>query len=150
MFVKSDTFESINVRKVIPLTDSTTALKVTKADGTTDFVTFDTTNMSVSVSGGIVATNINATSSKELKENIEEFKSEALEIINSVKIYSFNFISDPNNMKVGIIAEENPGLIAPTGKSQDITNTLNILLKAVQELDSKLNKLEERINGLTS
>jgi len=86
------------------------------------------------------------TSSREHKENIKEAKENALDIINSVSVHSYNMKGDEtHSLKVGFIAEEtNPLLSTPAQNAMDMGNTVGILIKAVQELSYRLRILEKR------
>jgi len=80
------------------------------------------------------ATSVLSTSSREFKENIKDFEGKALDILKNVKIVNYNFIGDTNK-KVGFIAEETDSLLSgPSKNSIDYSNTIGLLIKAIQEL----------------
>lgn len=81
-------------------------------------------------------------SKREYKENIKLVDYSALDIINSTKICSFNMKGDEEKAyRVGFIADDTNPIIS--GKNQDVMdlqNCIGILMKAVQELSSKIDK----------
>jgi hypothetical protein len=95
--------------------------------------------------GGISAPSYTATSSRNVKKNIKSFKKSALDIIKRINIVSFKYRKDKDPIpQIGFIAEDTDPLLS--GKDQDsmrINTTIGILLKAVQELDEKIEKLKE-------
>ena len=95
--------------------------------------------------GYLYATVFQSTSSREFKSNIKPYKQSALNIINDVKIVSFNYKEDPDKkLNIGFVAEDTHEHLS--GKNKDIfdlNNTIGILLKGVQELDKKVEKLNK-------
>lgn len=85
-------------------------------------------------------------STKEAKTNIEDYKDNALDIINDTNIISFNYKGDETNRpKIGFIAEETNSLLStPEQNKFDLYNAVGLLMKAVQELCIRLNKLENK------
>jgi hypothetical protein len=100
---------------------------------------------------GIVdALSFNSHSARKLKKNIKVFKKDALSIVNSVKVKEFNFRRDKKRTyRVGFISDDTDPILS--GKNQDgfdLNNTIGVLLKAVQELSAKVEKLEkEKVDG---
>ena len=84
----------------------------------------------------------NATSKKEEKEEIEEYKKDALELINKLKIVSYKYKEDPLP-RVGFIAEDSDSAFTNGGKGFDINSSIGILLKAVQELSQEIERLKK-------
>jgi len=99
------------------------------------------------ISGTVTGGSFNTTSTRKSKENINPFQKNGTEIINSLEIKEFNFISDKDkNYRVGFIADDtNPILSGEDRDKFDINNTIGVLLKALQEQDTKIRKLEREI-----
>jgi hypothetical protein len=96
----------------------------------------------------VTAPSFNASSSRKVKENISEAEENALEIVKNTKIVRYSYIDDPDSyMHIGFIAEDTPEIM--TGKDSNtmaLSDVCGVLLKAVQELTAKIEKLEsERI-----
>src|SRR5574344_399502 len=90
-----------------------------------------------SVTAGTLATS----SKRSLKKNIKEFKKSALDIINGVDVVSFNYKTEGRDADahVGFIADDTDELLS--GKAHDsmqLSNCIGILIKAIQELSSKV------------
>jgi hypothetical protein len=90
--------------------------------------------------GTVTAPSFSATSSETVKKNIKPFKKSALNIIEKVDIVSFEYKNSEDPIpQIGFIAENtDPSL---SGKNQDsmrINSTIGLLLKAVQELSTKI------------
>ena len=82
---------------------------------------------------------------KEIKKNIEPFTKSALDIINNTDIVSFEFeITDlEGETHIGFIAEDTPEELATSTHDQMVVpSSLSILMKAIQELDKKLQIIE--------
>lgn len=88
-------------------------------------------------------------SKRALKENILDFKKSATDIINSVKICSFNMKGDPEkDYRVGFIADDTDPILS--GKNQDIMdlqNCIGVMMKAIQELSSEIETLKQKLNS---
>lgn len=100
--------------------------------------------------GEIHASGFNSTSSRKYKENIVEYKEDAQELIDQIKVVSYNYIEDKaKTPKVGFIAEDTDTLLStPAQDSMDVTNVLGVLLKAVQQMNRKLEALEDRLDDI--
>ena len=97
--------------------------------------------------GGIGAGggNFFVASTREVKKNIEPFTKSALDIINDTDIVSFEFEETElqGETHIGFIAEDTREELATSAHDQMVVpSTLGILLKALQELDEKLQILE--------
>lgn len=91
--------------------------------------------------GACGSTNFFSTSSKIYKKNIEPYAPSAVKIIKDIDIVSFNYI-DYSHTKVGFIAEDAPiELATETHDRLDTMNSLGLLLKALQELNNRIDKL---------
>jgi hypothetical protein len=87
------------------------------------------------------STNFFSTSSRIYKTNIQTYAPSAIDIIKNVDIVSFNYI-DYEHTKVGFIAEDSPiELSTETQDKLDTGNALGLLLKAVQELNTRIDNL---------
>ena len=119
------------------------------ANANTNRVGIATTNPqhTLHVNGGIGAGggNFFPASTREIKKNIEPFTKSALDIINSTDIVSFEFEQGglEGEIHIGFIAEDTPEELATSAHDQIvIPSSLGILMKALQELDEKLQILE--------
>jgi hypothetical protein len=84
-------------------------------------------------------------STREIKKNIQPFTKSALEIINDTDIVSFEFeiTGLEGETHIGFIAEDTREELATNTHDQMVVpSSLGILLKAIQELDKKLQILE--------
>jgi hypothetical protein len=91
--------------------------------------------------GACGSTNFFTVSSKIYKKNIQPYSPSAVKIIKDVNIVSFNYI-DYDHTKVGFIAEDSPKeLSSETKDKMDTGNSLGLLLKALQELNNRIDKL---------
>lgn len=86
----------------------------------------------------------NTGSLRALKENIVDTSINALDIIDNTDIVEFNFISDKTKeRRVGFIADDTDELLSgPLHDKMDLNNCIGVLLKAIQELNAKINALE--------
>lgn len=86
-------------------------------------------------------------SKREFKENIELVDYSCLDIINSIRICSFNMKGDAEkDYRIGFIADDTDARVA--GKNHDIMdlqNCIGVLIKAVQELSQEVEKLKKRL-----
>jgi hypothetical protein len=95
--------------------------------------------------GAIGAGGFFPTSSRDVKTNIQPYTNSGLDIVNATEIVRFKFDIDglEDDAKVGFIAEDAP--IELTGPDRDkmiLPTTAGIIMKALQELDTKLKVLE--------
>ena len=104
----------------------------------------------------------NATSDKRAKENIKPATYSALELINKLPVYTYNYKNNNENM-TGILAQD---LLAAQPKELDLVSNINatgedndymsikndklmfVLLKAIQEQQEEINTLKQRIRQL--
>ena len=95
-------------------------------------------------------------SDRRLKENIAPTTINALDIINKLDMVEFDFIKDKKHEEVGLIAQEVEKVI-PQAISRnpentddflhiDYTTLVPYLIKAIQELNQKLEEVNERRN----
>jgi len=95
--------------------------------------------------GPIGSPNFFPTSTRDVKTNIQSYTGSGLDIVNATEIVRFKFDIDglEDEAKVGFIAEDAP--IELTGPDRDkmiLPTTAGIIMKALQELDTKLRILE--------
>lgn len=96
----------------------------------------------------LYASGFYVSSLRSLKENIEPTKVKATDLINSQEIVDFNYKADEDKAhKVGLIADDSdPLFLDKKGETVDLYNTCGILMKAVQELSARIEKLESKLN----
>ena len=90
-------------------------------------------------------------SSRDYKENIQEITSiEAMKTLKGLQPVKYNFKRDPlKDLTVGFIAEDVPDLVATKGrKALSPLEIVAVLTKVVQEQQTLVAKLTERINEL--
>jgi hypothetical protein len=94
---------------------------------------------------GVYADAYYTTSTRAAKKNISQFTGSALDIIKDVNIVSFNYKNDEKqSAKIGFIAEDTNELLTGQDKSaHDHANSIGLLLKAVQELQSEVERLKK-------
>lgn len=98
---------------------------------------------------------VHSGSKRSLKTNIIPFEGNGLEIIKSVDVVKYNFKRDVETKPaekitdyIGFIADDTDTHLS--GKNHDEmiqTNCIGVLIKAVQELNAKVEELTRRING---
>ena len=93
-------------------------------------------------------------SDRKLKENIEPTPVNALDKINALNLVAFDYIKDKTHEEIGLIAQEVLNIIpSSVEKYEDEDNHLTInyskfvpyLIKAIQELNQKIEKMEKTI-----
>lgn len=104
----------------------------------------------------------NATSDRRAKTNINPLKSSALSVVKSLPIYTFNYVDKPEELVVGLIAQEaaeHPlddfnmvDNINASGQGYDLmqmkeSKLVYVLWKAVQELSAEVESLKEQLNS---
>ena len=98
------------------------------------------------IDGELTANAFNIASARIYKENIADWNEDAISILNSVDVVAFNYISDPTKLqRIGFIADDTDEIMSGPEQSYfDMSNTVGILLKAVQQLSAKVKELEEK------
>ncbi|WP_423737733.1 tail fiber domain-containing protein [Chitinophaga caseinilytica] len=96
------------------------------------------------VTGSSTATAFYQSSLRSLKKDIQPFQSSALGILGKAQVRTFIFKADSTGHRnIGFIADEVPAEMAtPDRNGVDQASTVGLLVKAVQELEAKNNKLE--------
>lgn len=99
------------------------------------------------VTGSVTSTGFYQSSLRALKMNIKTCELNATRIIDSLKIREFEYKKDPGKKVVGIIADDEPSIVSGEKHDHlDMMNAVGLLLKSVQELNARLDKLEQQIN----
>ncbi|QFP93354.1 UNVERIFIED_ORG: chaperone domain of endosialidase [Xanthomonas phage Xoo-sp15] len=94
-----------------------------------------------------LAGNLNNASSREYKDNIEVFKGNAMEIINSSVAKTYTYKGDESQqVKVGLIAEEAPELISGVD-TVDSYGMATLSWKGLQEVYAELQELKQKVNN---
>ncbi len=91
------------------------------------------------------ANTFNATSLRSLKKNIHRFRRSALEILRCVEVVSYQYKTETGGYEhTGFIAEDAPPCLTGTGHDvMALSDTVGMLIRAVQELDARISHLEE-------
>lgn len=108
------------------------------------------------IGSGSVKYWIDKSSDRRLKENITSTSVQALNEINQLNLVSFDYIENKKHEEIGLIAQEVekviPQAISRDPESEDsylhidYTAFVPYLIKAIQELNQKLEKVNERRN----
>lgn len=100
---------------------------------------------------------ITTASDRRLKENIEPTPVKALDKIKGLNLVTFDYIKDKSHEEIGLIAQEVLDIIpnvVSEYEGEDSHLTINYakfipyLLKAIQELNQKINLMEERYGSI--
>ena len=85
-------------------------------------------------------------SAEEYKENIHRATLNATNLLNKVNVVDFNYKSDKDKKKkIGFIADYTDELLATSEHNRmDTSNCIGVLIKAVQELSDRIERLENR------
>lgn len=98
---------------------------------------------SMSIIGNVSASAFYQVSSRTMKTNIEPFTGSGLNIMGSVQVVRFNYLNDLQNSHIGFIAEDTPTELSTINQNvMDTNSTIGVLIKAVQELTTRVNELE--------
>lgn len=105
---------------------STGEIRVTKAGSTTDYTS-------------IKASAFTNSSSYELKQDISVMNRSALDIVDTVAVYEYRYISDvedgnSEDWKIGLIAEYSSQVATPDGSGVDVYKMASVNWRATQEL----------------
>lgn len=105
----------------------------------------------ISSIGRLNATSFNAISARESKMGIELFLGSALDIVDATRICTYYYKTDEKQeyLKIGFIADDTDEMLATKKHdTMDITSCIGVLLKAVQELNAKVEAQQEEIQKL--
>ena len=89
----------------------------------------------------VTATGFYESSSRSLKQDIEDWKADALDLVRRVRVRQFAYKTAPSDRRVGIIAEEAEWPFTD-GRGFNVADTLAVLLRGFQQLDERLAALE--------
>ena len=146
LYIQSnDAFFNLSVApfdRVVILTAGNTSYKgeTTSSNGWSRNLAFTVNDVAISAPG------FNNTSLRELKENIEDYEVNALELINNLKIVKYDYKDDnaPKDM-IGVIVDDEStadDFKDESGNAINIYKMISILTKSVQELSKKLDELK--------
>ena len=100
-------------------------------------------------SGALTAQSFLESSLRSVKKNIELFKKSGTQLVNELKIVTFDRNDNLIKNKIGIIADDSPKeFLSETKDSVDLYKTTFIQAKAIQELIEENKKLKEELHNL--
>lgn len=93
----------------------------------------------------VAASAFQQASSADLKQNIKDFSGSAMEIIRRARVRKFVYKSAPTEERIGFLADEAPFEFKCRADDGSISlgDVVAVLVKAVQELDARLFRIEE-------
>ncbi len=103
--------------------------------------------------GNLTVTGLFQNSSRKLKENISSFSvKEALRIFKQLNPVKFNLKNDDKKeLRLGFIAEDTPDQVASEKKDAvNINHIVTVLTKVVQDQQSKISELQDKMNAINS
>ena len=104
--------------------------------------------------GSVSAMTVTQRSKQSIKKNIEKYNENATDIVKNSEIYTYNFVSENDNDKkhIGFVIADNGGnyktpeqVISKDREGISNYDMTSILWKAVQELQSEIENLKERL-----
>ena len=101
--------------------------------------------------GSVGAAYFYGTSTRDVKKDIEPYTDNATQIIRDTEIITYNYDLDDEKMssykKIGFIAEEtHEDMASEEHDKMEIPATLAVAMKAIQELDARVNALLQKQN----
>ncbi|WP_270740669.1 phage tail spike protein [Lactococcus formosensis] len=97
----------------------------------------------------VSASKFNVVSERKYKDNIEEFRGSALEIVNDTTVYSYE---KSGRKEIGIIADEANKALLDKGEDGnhfvDLYSYSSIAIKAIQELTDEVDSLKSQIEEM--
>jgi hypothetical protein len=142
------TSSDFHIQQAHTLTTWVTRLFIQRLTGNVAIGSTDPGTYRLHVTGNIYATGtITAGSARALKENIVVSTINATEIIMKTDIMKFNYIADEKKEeRIGFIADDTHEILAGTEHNKiDLTNSIGVLIKALQESNKRIELLEEKI-----
>ena len=102
--------------------------------------------------GAVGAAYFFGTSTRDVKKDIEPYNVDATKIIRDTEIITYNYDLDSEEMsaykKIGFIAEDtNEDMASTEHDKMEIPATLAVAMKAIQELDARINALIQKQNS---
>ena len=116
------------------------------------------TNISVSSANNTVTigtldnpsfTTVTVTSSEKFKKNIKPFEKNAVSLLDSINVVEYNYKceEDTDIPHIGFVAENTNELFSSKEKDKHrFVDTVGVLIKAVQELNEKIERIEKEID----
>ena len=89
------------------------------------------------------------TSTRDTKTNIQSYAPSAVKLLKEVDIVSYNFEIEQcdEHTRIGFIAENTPIELSVDKHQMEITCTLSMVLKAIQEIDARIVNLQNKKNN---
>lgn len=120
-------------------------------NGAATIATFAPTLVSVTpnmtVSGYVTASTFYTSSSRKTKFDIKPWEGNALEILRKVDVTEFRYLSQPDELQIGFIAEDvDKILVSEDRRYMKPTTVSGVLIKGVQELEARVRNLENRLS----
>ena len=101
-------------------------------------------NGGVQIFDNVHALGFYETSSRLLKQNIEDYTGDALALVLGVRIRTFSFKNEPHVRRIGIIAEEtDPVFTSPNRDGFSLPDSIAITMRAVQQLAEENERLKK-------
>src|SRR5699024_740996 len=88
----------------------------------------------------IQATDLIAPSSRDLKDNIRDIDGSATDLLCDLDVVQYDYLNGEKN-RIGVIAENSRTI--GDGQSVSVVDTVFLNVKAIQEINERLSKLEE-------
>jgi hypothetical protein len=102
----------------------------------------------LTVTGVVSAQDFLKTSTRASKQAIQSYAGDALNELSQLEIVTFEYIANPGTQHVGIIADDvDNELIAPDHAAFSTTNTVALLVRAVQQLSAEVAQLRQIVDG---
>ena len=88
------------------------------------------------------------TSTRDSKTNIQSYAPSAIDLLKQVDIVSYNLEIEQcdEDTRIGFIAENTPIELSVDNHQMEITCTLSMVLKAIQEIDQRVVNLQNKKN----
>lgn len=103
-------------------------------------------NTDLNVEGNIVAPAFFESSLRAIKTNIADFNGDAVALVNELNIVTYDRKDNTAKNKIGIIIDDSPKEFANNDQTAvDLYKTIFVLSKAIQELSSKVDDLNNKI-----
>jgi hypothetical protein len=92
----------------------------------------------MTVRGTITADGFVTASSRDVKENVNPFTRDAIELLRRVAVVEYEYRNAPGK-RIGFIAEDTPAeLTGKDGKAMDLATNVGVLIAAVQGLAARM------------
>ncbi|MEE0858895.1 MAG: phage tail spike protein [Acutalibacteraceae bacterium] len=104
-------------------------------------------------SSGATVNGVTVTSDRNKKRNISRNTTNMLDKVKNIKIYDYKLLDDEDDevQRYGFMADELPDkMLADDKKSVDLYGALAVAIKAIQDLNAIVEKLEQKVKELKS